>query len=243
MAPSGPFEGAPRPLPVSVSARSPIAWRAAANAMVIAVVSVAGITLSVAVCAALSAREADLIQTQFRVDAQQRAGAIETALVANLGAVHSLRAFYNASREVERDEFREFSETLLRQHAQVAWLAWVAQTAAEARDRHEEAVRREGLPQYHIWEKPADDAIVPAARREFHYPIVFIEPTNTAGRLLGWDLASRPGYLAAIRRAADGGHIATVVEDAGTDVCRITALAPLYSRGERKGSLEAHGHR
>jgi CHASE1-domain containing sensor protein len=211
--------------------------------MVIAVVSATGIVLSVAVCAVLSARESDLIQTQFRVDAQQFAGAIETALVADLGAVHSLRAFYNASREVERHEFREYSQTLLQRHAHLAWLAWMPRIPADARDHHEQALRREGLPQYRLLEKPAQDTVVPAAPREVHYPIEFVEPMAKTRRLLGWDLASRPEYLAAIRRAADRGQVATVVEDAGTDACRITALAAVYRRGEPDGSSERHGHR
>jgi len=142
-----------------------------------------------------------------------RAAAVQTAeirseLATSFLALESLRAFYHASREVERGEFREFAARLLRSVPSFRALGWAPRVPAAGREAVEGAGRRDGLPGFRFTEPSGTGGLAPAAGRPEYFPVCYVEPVAGNEPMAGLDLASDPVLGQALAGAASSGETA-----------------------------------
>jgi len=180
-------------------------------------VAVAGVVVSVALYWILWRQEYQVAVTQFHLEAEKKVEAIKQALANQLSVMSLVKAFYAGSVEVDRKEFRTFSDSVFEEHTDVKTLAWMPRVQSEERRAFEEAAEKQGFPQYQITERRSD-RFVPAAEREQYFPILYIEPQEKHQSLPGFDLGSLPECLAAMNRAeADIGSAITYFKIPGLD--------------------------
>lgn len=160
--------------------------------LLIAVVGCAGFVISLVFSWLLLSREQQLVRAQFNLDAEKRIETIQRVMLSRLALVDTLAAFFFGSQMVDRDEFQTFCDLLVQHETGVYALAWAPEVADARRQLHEQAVRRQGLANYRIVEGNDRGDWVPAAKREVHYPILFVEPWRTTQAMLGLDLAGKP---------------------------------------------------
>ncbi|HEX73316.1 MAG TPA: hypothetical protein ENN65_08390, partial [Candidatus Hydrogenedentes bacterium] len=110
--------------------------------------------------------------------------------------LEGLAQFFASSEVVDRQEFHAYTRHLTKNPVVRAW-AWVPAVPADARSRLEEAVRREGLADFAIWEKNTFGERRPATAREMYFPALYMEPARGNEEVFGFDLGSDP-----LRRAA-----------------------------------------
>jgi hypothetical protein len=169
----------------------------------------AGPALGVLACALLLtvaawryARETVRADEQERFDRIVAVGreAIDRRLDSYVQILLGVRALFAGSAGVDRAEFSAYvgALDLPRRYPGIRGLVWAPRIPADARARHEAAMRQEGLAAYEI--HPA------APRREYH-PVVFVEPAaGFEEGVLGLDIAAWPENQAAMDRARDSGQ-------------------------------------
>jgi diguanylate cyclase (GGDEF)-like protein/PAS domain S-box-containing protein len=116
--------------------------------------------------------------------------------------LHGAAALFDASGQVERDEFRTYVDRLrLSDHFPgIQGVGFALKIPAAAKEAHERSVRKEGFPAY---------AIRPEGQREVYTSIIYLEPFSQRNlRAFGYDMFSEPVRNAAMQRAVDEAMVA-----------------------------------
>src|ERR1700722_13901711 len=133
-----------------------------------------GILLSIALFTAARWLEDQNVAANFQAAAQQHLDALETQIELTLNSLASLGAFYDASHEVERDEFARFTAPLLARNRAIQALEWIPKVPQAMRERYEITARREGSPSFEFTEH-ARGLMVRAGERNDYYPVFFVK--------------------------------------------------------------------
>jgi PAS domain S-box-containing protein len=107
-----------------------------------------------------------------------------------------LTQFYQGGDVVTSNRYHQYAQHLLK-HEPVANWALIPAIPAADKQRFEELMRREGLPEFMIWQTDSTGQRTPATERESYFPVYREERQAGHASLLGFDLGSEP-----IRRAA-----------------------------------------
>jgi len=182
------------------------------------------------------------VQRELDRVAAVRAFEIRNELETCFVVLESLRAFYHASREVERGEFHDFVEPLLRNFPGIQALEWIPRVPVSRREAFEMSARRDGLPGFRFTELSAQGERVRAAERSEYFPVYFLEPGAGNGPALGFDLASDPVRMDALIHAGRSGKpVATSrfrpVQEPGEPFGFLVFL-PVYRKGTVADSPE-----
>jgi diguanylate cyclase (GGDEF)-like protein/PAS domain S-box-containing protein len=125
--------------------------------------------------------------------------ALQNELNRYLEINQNIKAFFDSSSHVTPEEFRNFTQPFLRDHADIQALEWIPRIPADQRSAYEKQLGKA----FHI--QPAEDKqiIVPAPLREEYFPIIYAEPLLGNGEALGLDISSKPNSYAAIQKSVD----------------------------------------
>ncbi|HRZ87016.1 MAG TPA: PAS domain S-box protein [bacterium] len=144
-------------------------------------------------------------QAEFARLSRDHAEVINNALQSHVMAIYSLRSFYLASKEVDRDEFQKFTMGFLSDYRTILTLAWIPRVREKERAAFEEAAVRAGFAGFAITEMDAAGKTAAAPRRADYFPIWYIEPMRANRSIIGFNSASKRERLEAMRRARDDG--------------------------------------
>jgi len=175
------------------------------------------------------------LKAEFDQLADDRCDIIHETLNDEIKLLYSACDFFAASKEVEREEFRIFTERILRTRRNTLAINWNPLVPAAERPEFEARARAEGFPNYRIVERGGDSGLVPAGRRDFYFPIYFVEPLESNRDTLGFDGSSEPARWEAIKRTRDtgepavSGRIKLLLKGRGEFGCRV--FLPIYREG------------
>jgi two-component system, sensor histidine kinase and response regulator len=200
-----------------------------------AVVGVIGFSVSAFIYRTLQEREHKLIGAEFRLDAEQRVGAIQSQLTANLSIGDALAAFYKGSKLVEENEFDAFTKPFLARYPGIRFLAWMPRIPVNQREEYEENLRKQGLANARISQSDDQGEMESAGQRDEYFPVTFI--ASTRGDLLdkGFDVASRPQFRQAIEQTSETGDLVAVggfrIERDDKQPSGAFIFVPIYEKG------------
>lgn len=173
------------------------------------------------------------LELEFNLRFSERVRMIQEAIFEHLAVLYSIGDFYAASKEVERDEFTRFTESIFVRHKDILALDWLPRVLNANRDAFEKMARQQdGLEGYFIKERSPENEFVLAARRPEYFPIFFIEPSKDGTPYFGYDVASSPEKLKVMKEACDlakvkSTHASLVPEGSGSqNVFRL--FFPIY---------------
>ncbi|MEN8719290.1 MAG: CHASE domain-containing protein, partial [Oceanococcaceae bacterium] len=176
-------------------------------------------------------------------DADRLARFLDDELERSTLALVALRAFYQASTNVDRSEFGTFASAILRDRAALAGLSWVPIVDAGELDQFEARQRQqERGASFFVWERSkANTQPVPVSERPIYFPVTWIVPTATQENAIGFDLASEARRRDALQRAMnDPDHVfATEVLHLVQDDLPAPAYLEAISVPEHGGMLTA----
>ncbi len=201
-----------------------------------------GIALSLTTFSAVRVWEERDIENRFERDSSSFHTRLQDVVGKQMDVLNSIAALYASDPEVTRDEFRTFVDRAWGHTPETLAYAWVAHVPRRKRDAVEEAARREISPSFHITERDAGGALVPAGNRDRYYPATYIEPLEGNKRVIGYDLGSEAVRREALLRAGESGQpcatgqIRLMVE--GMDPRGFLILHPVYTAGEPAGTRE-----
>ena len=147
------------------------------------------------------------IQLEFAQQAEQLNNALETSLANQIHALHSVKSLFLASTEVNRDDFRVFTQQLLIDYPDLQSISWSPLIQNADRDTFEKTIQKQGYPNFEITELDAKQQRVRAKDRPHYAPVTFIEPYQTNNKALDFDNLSNPGRLTTLNLATDSGEL------------------------------------
>jgi signal transduction histidine kinase/ActR/RegA family two-component response regulator/sensor domain CHASE-containing protein len=165
-----------------------------------------GAALAFATFVTIKDFEDEKIALNLREKSEDRIFTFQQLIDTSIEELISLAAFFNASEKVERLEFREFSQSILKHHQGFLALEWIPRVPDSERRRHEASARQEGLSNYRISQREKQGVMVAAKKREEYFPVYYLEPQAGNELALGYDLGSNPTRFEALLSARDRGE-------------------------------------
>ncbi|MFW5968737.1 MAG: CHASE domain-containing protein, partial [Persicimonas sp.] len=120
-----------------------------------------------------------------------------------LTTVRALEAYWAGSERVEDDEFRVFSQPLLRNGSSIHALQWISRVPGEERADFTERARKVVRSDYEIVEMDRDGGLKSAAERDEHLAVTYLESADISEVAHGFDWASVPEIRDSLSRARD----------------------------------------
>ncbi|MGB0671577.1 MAG: CHASE domain-containing protein [Rhodospirillales bacterium] len=200
---------------------------------------------TVIVVAASAKWELERLKLKFDQQASTLSTELSDTLQSYLGTLRFLEAFYQASENVTRDEFRTVVERQFDDLKGIKALSWNERVPQSRREAFEAAIRAEGFADFHITERSDDGELVPAGARLEHVVVTYIEPFKDNLKAFGFDVASNGRRVEALRAAAETGRaVATarvqLVQENG-DQNGFLVFRPLFADGHGLDTTELRG--
>jgi len=131
---------------------------------------------------------------------------LEKKLASNLEVLHSIRSFFNASTQIDHQQFKNLVTHTLDRIPEIQALSWNPRISHEQRPIFEQAAQSQGFSNFMISERDADGKLVPAASRPIYVVVRYIEPHQENTKALGYDAYSNPTRRVAMDSARDSGN-------------------------------------
>ena len=124
-------------------------WRSVGHAWPMVAAACLGLAVAVSAWFAVSIWEERLARAKFNAVAGDYASILQNGLDDFLGGIYALRAFYNSSHQVDRNEFALFTSQFNRNQSDIMRLIWCPRVTREQRAAFERA-RENGFPDFAI---------------------------------------------------------------------------------------------
>jgi PAS domain S-box-containing protein len=165
----------------------------------------------------------------FDTEAREIAATVEGRTRGYQESLQAVVALFATSRVITRDDWRRFVDglELRRDHPGVWMLGFAKQLDPHELPAHEQQMRTQDAPDYHVW---------PAGQRDQYVAVTFIEPfSGNTRRLLGYDMLADPISRTAMQRARDSGIVSLsqrwspAVGGGSAAPATVLMFAPLYT--------------
>ncbi|MDV3000118.1 MAG: hypothetical protein N5P05_001724 [Chroococcopsis gigantea SAG 12.99] len=154
------------------------------------ITTIFGFIFTLAIAGLLSENEhLDQQKTFDRIAETKATNVVRELLFLENDGLLTLARFFQVDEEVTREEFYRYSSSMVRAKKVQAW-EWVERVPAFQKQQFETWVREQGIKDFFIFEKDMADRNIPAAGREFYYPVFYVEPLEENRKALGYDTGS-----------------------------------------------------
>jgi PAS domain S-box-containing protein len=179
------------------------------------------------------------VEQRFNFRTEEISSAISRRLLEYETILRSGAALFDASDEIEREEWRTFVSSLNLQKSfpGIQGLGFSQLVTPGELEKHVNQVRGEGFPDY---------AIRPPGPRELYSSIVYIEPFDWRNRrAFGFDMLSEPSRRVAMERAMESGEPAAtgrvvLMQETNRDIqAGFLMYLPVYRKGLSTDTTEA----
>jgi signal transduction histidine kinase len=187
---------------------------------------------------AYNAAEKQSHESEVELAQDRVLGHISRDLATLTEVVRSIRAFYDGSEFVSREEFALFTQPLLDANPHLGGLEWVPVVPHSERRKYEREARRDGLLDFTFTEKLEDGRLVEATERELYMPVFYAHPYESNQKAVGYDLASCPIRRHAIEEASSTGKATlsapiSLVQDSNPTLAALLFI-PIYHAADRE---------
>jgi len=220
------------PILLSLFLKTPEIWKTRRITVTVPLCFMLSLIISVYVF--VSHREQQRIEGEFKLKSELVANQIKSEWVNHLDALYSEVAFFEASTQVDRDNFKVFAQYWLTRHRSIKALEWIPSVQDAERSDYEKAAQRDGYPNFKITERTQQGLMVERSTQSEYFPVYYVEPYDGNEQALGFDLSSNMDRKAAMDRALMTGKPAgtsriTLVQEK-SDQYGILVLMPIYDR-------------
>ncbi|WP_198147471.1 response regulator [Sphingobium chungbukense] len=196
-------------------------------------VGIVSMCLTVGAWRWLSAEQGRSIETEFTLEAEQRAEGIKRQFSSETSVIKALLGYYLGSDAVSRSEFDAFTRVYLTGLSSLDTVQWVPHVSGMERRAWETRGATELGKDFRFTRVDRHDAAVPAPPGSDYFPIFYAQSSlGDAGGILGFDWGSDPFARSALLAARDSGEINAAAHvrlpQMMDDDPRIAVFAPVY---------------
>ena len=172
----------------------------------LAAIALTGMLLSGATYHFSTQHEAQRLQALFEHLSQDRALRLQSSLNETLTVLTSVQGLFDASHQVNRNQFHLMVTPALMRHPEIMAIQWAPRVNADARIPFEQALKAEGLGDLGIYDVSSDASVSRKAEaRAEYFPVLFSEPFAKNRAAIGIDPYARPGNRDAMQTAVFNG--------------------------------------
>jgi len=170
--------------------------------LILMIVVIAGVMLSSLSGWFLYKVEEKAIIAEFQKDVDESAASLYREVISNFETLRSLAILFNGDTVPELKQFSLESKKILIRHSDIQALEWIPRIIHSERTTYEFEQRKE-YPEFEITERKEQGHMVTAEEREEYFPVYFVEPFIGNEEAFGFDLASNPTRLKALKKSWD----------------------------------------
>jgi len=173
----------------------------------IVAIALAGMLLSGTTYHFSAQHESQRLQAQFEHLAHDRVRHLQSSLNEALAVLTTVQGLFDASHQVNRDQFRLMVMPALTRHPEIMAIQWAPRVDANERIRFDLALKSEGLGGLGIYDVSPDASVSrKAAARAEYFPVLFSEPFAKNRSAIGIDPYARPVNRDAMTAAMQSGR-------------------------------------
>lgn len=164
----------------------------------------------------------------------------------HMAHLEGIGSFFRASEQVERDEFRVFVAPLLSRYPSIKAIAWLPRTPDAQVPALVEQAKAAGHDGFMLWEDDESGDRALPARREVHFPVLYVEPEEENAGVPGFDPQAHPLRAQAMLEACRTRHpqatgILPVARHNGEEL-RFIVFFPVFSSNDQAAPLASPVH-
>ncbi|ARD43377.1 CHASE domain-containing protein [Colwellia sp. PAMC 21821] len=164
-------------------------------------VGVIGIAASISAFMIESNLEIAAIEKELIFESKEKVKTMSKNIDLNLQILDAVKAFYNASDYVSRQEFNAFVTPLLSNYQNIKAIEWVPYITHEQRQAYEQQAKTDGVIDFTLTEISATGDMVLAKKRDSYLPVYYVEPLEGNERAMGLDNGANKERLNTINKA------------------------------------------
>ena len=179
-------------------------------------------------------QENQRIQSLFERQVELLHSSIDEHLHDHMATVATLKALFDSSEGVEREEFIRFAESIRNQRSGV--LEWTPRVSQAER------LAWQAMNHAPIRRLSGERDLLPAESKDFYFPVSYMVPEAGNERALGYDISSNPQIAPVIFKAIDSGEtLATgpiqLIQDISYQVGTVI-YSPVYRKHQPLNSVQ-----
>ncbi len=167
------------------------------------VVLAAGLFFGLSLFSLLHHHFQETVDNKFKAAVNSHVQFIEYGITPYLESLYSIRAGFDASSFIDREEFHKLVSRLTSQYPGIIALEWVPKVSRSERILFEEQIASQMQTDFTFVEHNDQGKITTAQQRDWYYPIVYVEPLNPNLNVLGFDLGSHPQCLKSMLKSVN----------------------------------------
>ena len=208
--------------------------RRAAPPLVAAIIGIAG---SILLWDAISSRETRLANLELSTATSNYVSVLQNGINDYLDKLQAAGAFFSSVESVSRQEFMDYTETLLRGAPAILAITWVPRVLADERAAHEKRAALEGYANYKIRAKGDGGTLVAAPYRSEYFPVFYSTAASPSTPWVGTNMddgLNRGETLARARRTGEPATSRRIQLLSGTgDGTGFFVMVPVYRAGPK----------
>lgn len=178
------------------------AWRVYSIPILVGVI---GVAASISAFMIESNIKISTVEKELIFESKEKVKEIRRNIDLNLQILDAVKALYNASSYVSREEFNAFVTPLLSNYKNLKAIEWVPYITHKQRQAYEQRARTDGLVDFTLTEIDPTGNMVLANERDSYLPVYYVEPLEGNERALGLDNAANKTRLDTISQAINSG--------------------------------------
>ena len=201
----------------------------------VALVAVAGLLIAIAAFNQSSSWEERQVEVAFNEASQDRIQVIQREFRHALGIVEDLASYFEASKVIDRREFRKFVGPALKRQDAIKALKWVPVVPDTDHSAFIQQARQ-SFPPYRIMEADPSGELVESLDQSIYYPVLYVQPYQTNRELLGLNMGVDP-LVSDLLRAAESTRSLQVstggsVIDEGLENKQVVVVVPVFFKND-----------
>ncbi len=169
---------------------------------------------------------------EFKYLLKRKSESIQRELDVNILVLESLQSYYKSSKNIERDEFKMFVDTHLKNSNSIQAISWVPKVIDKDKDSYLIKTRKELGKEFIIKEKSSSGKMVEVKNKNEYFPVDYIEPIIGNKKAQGFDLSSNETRLKTLNEAKNNNKITAtasikLVQEEGTQF-GFLVIAPVW---------------
>lgn len=139
----------------------------------------------------LDKNDQNVIHSELKKDAEILFKSFEAKFNDYAYVLDATNGFYAASKFVERKEFKAFLKPFFKNYEAIQAISWIPKVSSSEVEKYVNLAKADGFENFKFKES-SDKGMVPITKRDFYYPVYYLEPLKNNEKALGYDLASNP---------------------------------------------------
>ena len=187
-----------------------------------------GLTISIVISYFFNDAKNLTISESFEKEARSQILIFSEKISHNVTLLDSIESFYNASNNVDEEEFKIYTTTLLSSNSTIKRLSWLPSI-----DKNERMEFEKGSPNNLVIKEINEEGqIVESGINDLYYPIFYSEPTPEGYDSFGLDYYSIPEYKKAMDEAKETRNIVLSSYNIINGERSITAFKAIFKKSD-----------